>query len=794
MEPMDPQIITPSDLRPFDPGDLAPRGWPVLPLNDAVLFPGMILPLMVNTQRSMKLAEDVAAGDRLFVAVLQRDGRQPDDQVGPSGLYSVGCIARLLRSLRFPDGSLRILVQGEHRCRIERYEDGGRAYLWALVTPLADTDSQGLEVEALARTASQLFQDVISMSPSLPEELKVALFNIQEASRLADLIAANLNMPLTERQALLETVSVRARLERIVVLLNREKEVLDLGRKIQQRVSETFGKHQREFFLREQLKQIHVELGEETGDDLNRLRQRIEQAGLPSEAREAAERELQRLSVIPTVSPEYSVVRTYLDWMLELPWSRSTEDRLDLRAARRILESAHYGLHKVHNRILEFLAVLKLRGHLRGPILAFVGPPGVGKTSLGQAIAAALGRRFVRMSLGGIRDEAEIRGHRRTYIGALPGRILQGLRRASSRNPVFMLDEVDKVGQDYRGDPAAALLEVLDPEQNHAFQDHYIEVPFDLSHVLFIATANVLDTIPPALRDRLEVIELSGYSDEEKFEIARRHLLPRQIEAHGLPADRVQVDDDVLRELIRHYTREAGVRNLDRELAAISRKLARALVSQPKRTAALRVDLGRLRRWLGAPRYERTEAEQHLPPGCANGLAWTPTGGEILTVEVTRMPGKGRLILTGLLGDVMRESADTALSLLRSRATEWHLDWGHREWDVHVHVPAGAVPKDGPSAGIVILVAMVSLVAGRVVPGGWAMTGEITLRGRVLPVGGIREKVLAAVRGGIRHLILPRKNLRDLRDVPPQARRSLRVYGVDTVTDAFDRIWPDMRA
>jgi ATP-dependent Lon protease len=791
---MDRQLVTPADLQPSPVDDLAPRGWSVLPLNDAVLFPGMLLPLVVNIQRSMKLAEDVAAGDRLFVAVLQRDGGQPDDQVGPSELYSVGYIARWLRSLRFSDGSLRILVQGERRSRIERYEGGGRPYLWAVVTPLADTDSQGLKVEALAQTASQLFQDVISMSPSLPEELKVALFNIQEASRLADLIAANLNMPLTERQALLETVSVHARLERIVVLLNREKEVLNLGRKVQQRVSGTFGNRQREFFLREQLKQIHIELGEDTCDDLSRLRQRIEQAGLSSEAREAAERELQRLSVIPTVSPEYSVVRTYLDWLLELPWSRSTEDRLDLHAARRILESAHYGLQKVHDRILEFLAVLKLRGHLRSPILAFVGPPGVGKTSLGQAIDAVLGRRFVRVSLGGIRDEAEIRGHRRTYIGALPGRILQGLRRAGSRNPVFMLDVVDMIGQDYRGDPAAVLLEVLDPEQNHAFQDHDIEVPFDLSNVLFIATVNVLDTTPPALRDRLEVIELRGDSDEEKFEIARRHLLPRQIEAHEPPADRVQVDDVAVRELIRHYTREAGVRNLDRELAAIARKLAPALVSQPKRATALRVDRARRRRWLGPPKYERTQAEQHLPLGCANGLPWTPTGGEILSVEVTRMPEKGRWILTGLLGDAMRESADTALSLLRSRAREWHLDWGHRECDVHVHVPAGAVPKDGPSAGIVILVAMVSLVSGRMVPGDWAMTGEITLRGRVLPVGGIREKVLAAVRDGVCHLILPRKNPQDLRDVLPQARQSLRVYGADAVTDAFDWIWPDMRA
>jgi ATP-dependent Lon protease len=760
------------------------RVLPVLPLNDVVLFPSMVAPLVVSTQRSMKLAEDISAGDRLFVAVLQREGDVPDDKVEPFQLHPVGCIARLIRMLRFPDDTLRLLVQGQHRCRLGAFEDTRDPYLKAAFQTLKGDTGNGLEIEALARNASQRFQDVITMSPSLPEELKVALFNIDDPAKLSDLIAANLTMPLGDRQGLLETASVRARLEKITVLLNREREVLRLGNEIQTRVSETFSKSQREYFLREQLKQIRTELGDndQQSGDQQALRKRLDEAHLPEEARAVADKELGRLATIPSVSPEYGVIRTYLDWLVDMPWDRRTEDRLDLAAARRVLDADHYGLARIKDRILEFLAVLKLRRDLKGPILCFAGPPGVGKTSLGQSIAHALGRKFVRMSLGGVHDEAEIRGHRRTYIGALPGRILQGLRRAGTRNPVFMLDEIDKVGQDFRGDPSSALLEVLDPEQNHAFQDHYLDVSFDLSQVLFITTANILDTIPPALRDRMEVLEIAGYTLREKLHIARRHLVPKQVAAHGLKPSRVRFPEPAIEGMVTGYTREAGVRNLEREIASVCRKAARAVAGG--RTERITVDATRLRAWLGPRRFEPESAEHHPPPGVATGLAWTPTGGDILFVEATVMPGKGRLVLTGLLGDVMKESAQAAVSLVRSRAEQIGLapDFTEKN-DLHIHVPAGAIPKDGPSAGLAIVTALVSLLTKRPVPPDLAMTGEITLRGRVMPVGGIKEKVLAAARAGIRKLLVPTKNADDLREVPADIRRTLsirRVRDVDT--------------
>ncbi len=750
----------------------------------------MIAPLLINTARSKRLAEHVAAGDRLFAGVLQREGQMPDDQVGPDHLHDVGCFGRVLRMLRFPDDTVRMLVQGERRCRLGVWTSTGDPFLRAEVMLLDDIIETGPELAALARTASHQFMEVISLSPVLPEELKIALFNTEDPARLSDLIAANLPMPIEERQALLAELSVRARLERILVLLNREREVLQLGRKIQARVSETFSKTQREHVLREQLRQIKAELGEteSSASEVERLRDRMREANLPPEAAAATQQELDRLATVPPASPEYGVIRTYLDWLLSLPWTVETPDRLDLRAAQRVLASRHYGLDKVRERILEFLAVLRLKRDLSGPILCLVGPPGVGKTSLGQAVADAMGRHFVRLSLGGLQDEAEIRGHRRTYVGALPGRIIQSIRRAGSRNPVFMLDELDKIGRDFRGDPAAALLEVLDPEQNRAFRDHYLEVAFDLSRVLFITTANMLDPVPPALRDRLEVIELPGYTPREKVRIARLHLLPRQIEQHGLRPGQLDVSDEALDAIITRYTREAGVRQLDRHLAALCRKTARAILTRP--TTRVNIAPDNLRRWLGPPRIPDAGRDSNPPPGLAQGLAWTPDGGDILTIEVATMPGQGRRILTGLLGDVMKESAETAVSLVRARAEAWDLPPDFTEHhDLHIHVPAGAVPKDGPSAGLAIAVALVSLLRQQPVPPDCAMTGEITLRGRVLPVGGIREKVLAAARGGLRRVILPAANRDDLVEVPRDVRRQLSILRVRNVEEALAAIF-----
>lgn len=750
----------------------------------------MIAPLLINTARSKRLAEHVAAGDRLFAGVLQREGQMPDDQVGPDHLHDVGCFGRVLRMLRFPDDTVRMLVQGERRCRLGVWTSTGDPFLRAEVNLLDDMVETGPELAALARTASHQFMEVISLSPVLPEELKIALFNTEDPARLSDLIAANLPMPIEERQALLAELSVRARLERILVLLNREREVLQLGRKIQARVSETFSKTQREHVLREQLRQIKAELGEteSSASEVERLRDRMREANLPPEAAAATQQELDRLATVPPASPEYGVIRTYLDWLLSLPWAVETSDRLDLRAAQRVLASRHYGLDKVRERILEFLAVLRLKRDLSGPILCLVGPPGVGKTSLGQAVADAMGRHFVRLSLGGLQDEAEIRGHRRTYVGALPGRIIQSIRRAGSRNPVFMLDELDKIGRDFRGDPAAALLEVLDPEQNRAFRDHYLEVAFDLSRVLFITTANMLDPVSPALRDRLEVIELPGYTPREKVRIARLHLLPRQIEQHGLRPRQLDVSDEALDAMITRYTREAGVRQLDRHLAALCRKTARAILTRP--TTRVNIAPDNLRRWLGPPRIPDAGRDSNPPPGLAQGLAWTPDGGDILTIEVATMPGQGRRILTGLLGDVMKESAETAVSLVRARAEAWDLPPDFTEHhDLHIHVPAGAVPKDGPSAGLAIAVALVSLLRQQPVPPDCAMTGEITLRGRVLPVGGIREKVLAAARGGLRRVILPAANRDDLVEVPRDVRRQLSILRVRNVEEALAAIF-----
>jgi ATP-dependent Lon protease len=746
---------------------------PVLPLNDVVLFPGMVAPLIVNTERSMRVVREVGESDRMFLAVLQRDGSIPDDKVEPEQMHAVGCVARLIRTLKFPDDTVRILVQGEARCRITGYAPAGTA-LRARFRLTRDIPEKSVEMDALARTVSQRFQDVITLSPTLPEELKIALFNVEDPGRLSDLVAFHLRLSPAERQQLLEELRIRERLSKLLAHLNREHQVLKLGSEIDSKVSATFTRHQREHFLREQIKTIQQELGDADPDpaDKERFTKRLAAAHLSKEAETVARKEMERLSLVPQMSPEYGVIRTYLDWLLELPWARETEDQLDLVRARQVLDHDHYNMARVKDRILEYLAVLKLKRDLKGPILCFVGPPGVGKTSLGQSIAHALGRKFIRMSLGGVHDEAEIRGHRRTYIGSMPGRILQGLRRVQSRNPVFMLDEVDKIGMDFRGDPASALLEVLDPEQNFAFTDHYLDVPFDLSRVLFITTANMLDTIPPPLRDRMEILDLAGYTSREKLKIAQRHLLRKQIAAHGLKKDQAKFEPAALDRIITEYTREAGVRQLEREIARVCRKIARSVASG--RRVPTRVTPERLRGWLGPRRYETELAERQLAPGVATGLAWTPTGGDLLFLEAARLPGKGRLILTGSLGEVMKESAQAAVSIARTRGAAW--GWNpetHETTDLHIHVPAGSIPKDGPSAGLALVAAVASLLTGIPLPENVAMTGEITLRGRILPVGGIKEKVLAAARAGIRRIVLPARNRGDLSEIPADIRKKL---------------------
>ncbi|HOW96446.1 MAG TPA: endopeptidase La [Kiritimatiellia bacterium] len=758
---------------------------PVLPMSDLVLFPSMVAPLVVNTPKSARLIDAVTAGPRLLITVLQKSRAASDDAVGFADLHEYGCVARLIKMLKFPDETVRILVQGISRCRLAR-PHGNPNFLEVYHAILKDEVEDSVETMALARNASQKFQEIITLSPTLPEELKIAVFNVDGPGALTDLIASHLNMSLEDRQALLEEYRVKGRLNRLTTLLNREFEVLRMGTEIQHKVSENFAKTQREFFLREQMKAIRQELGEKDQQQMEgqEIEKKIAAARLPPEALEAANKERERLLTMPSASPEYAIIRTYLDWLTELPWAVATEDALDIARARAILDRDHYDLAKVKDRILEYLSVLKLKKDLKGPILCFVGPPGVGKTSLGQSIARALGRKFVRMSLGGMRDEAEIRGHRRTYVGALPGRIIQGLRKAGSRNPVFMLDEIDKLGQDFRGDPSAALLEVLDPEQNTAFTDHYLNVPFDLSSVLFITTANLVDPLPPALHDRMETLELPGYTANEKVHIAGRYLVPKQIAAHGLKRSQLAFPRATLQRIIGDYTREAGVRNLERQIASICRKTARRVAEG--RRGAKRVTPEALHGLLGPKLFEAEVAERQLEPGIATGLAWTWAGGDILFIEATRMPGRGLLTLTGSLGEVMKESAQAALSYVRANARKLGLPADVlKSTDIHIHVPSGAIPKDGPSAGIAMLSALVSLLSSRPVRAGVAMTGEITLRGKVMPVGGIKEKVLAAARAGIRKIILPARNRRSLEDVPSEVRRRVKFVLVDNADSAL---------
>ena len=762
-----------------------PEYLPILGLSDIVIFPGAVVPLLVETGPSLKLIDDIVAGDRLFAAVLQRKPEIVEPL--PEDLHDVGCVSRLSKMVKYPDSTARVLVEGLWRIHISKYALPA-PYLRANYELLRDETEDSIELQAMLRNAHRQFEDIARMSNALPDQVKVAALNTEHPGHFADLIAANLNLSLEDRQKLLETISVRERLQKLLPLLNREQEVLTLSSKIQNDVASSIAKTQRDFFLREQLRAIQRELGEgESGlGETKSLREKIEQTPMPNEARKAAEQELERLQQTPPAAAEYAVGRNYLDWILNMPWEKSTEDKLDLKAAEKILNEQHFGLVKVKDRLLEFIAVIKRRKQIKGPILCLVGPPGVGKTSLGKSVADALGRKFARISLGGMRDEAEIRGHRRTYVGAMPGRIIQTLRRIESRNPVILLDELDKVGADFRGDPAAALLEVLDPAQNYTFTDHYLDLPFDLSRVLFITTANWLEPIHPALRDRLEVIELPSYTESEKLQIAKRYLVPRQIEEHGLTRRDVNFADSALRKLIREYTREAGVRQLEREIAALSRKATRKIISQNGKAATVKLDAENLKDFLGHAPFITETAEKITEYGIATGLAWTPFGGDVLFIEATRMRGRGNLLLTGSLGEVMKESAQTAASYLRSQAKLLDLDLSdYNKFDVHIHVPAGATPKDGPSAGVTIVAALASLLTKRRVRFRMAMTGEISLRGRVLRVGGIKEKVLAASRFGIKEIILPEQNKSDWLDVPAEVRARLKVHFVQHIADVL---------
>jgi len=750
-----------------------PPELPLLAVKDMSMFPRMVLPMLIADPRHQQLVDRVLAGDKMVGLVALKGETSPEQVKDLKDIAEVGVAALILQMAKSEEDGLRLVAQGLTRFRVRELTQV-EPYLKARVQAVGDMLTDDLETKALINNLRSLFRRVLELAPHLPDELNSLVASIDEPGALCDMVASAMNLSPEERQSIVEALEVRERLRRVTTLLNREIQVLELGSKIQDQVKEGLDKTQREYYLRQQLKAIKEELGEEdTGDgETDGLRQRLAEKALPEQVRAEAERELKRLESMHSSSAEYHVITTYLDWILNLPWEEGTEDHLEIKKARAILNKDHYDLDKVKRRILEYLAVRKLNPDMKGPILCFVGPPGVGKTSLGRSIARALGRNFARISLGGVRDEAEIRGHRRTYVGAMPGRIVQSLRRAGSMNPVFMLDEVDKVGADFRGDPSSALLEVLDPEQNFSFSDHYLDLPFDLSKVMFITTANVLDTIPPPLRDRMEIIEIPGYIAEDKLKIAKRFLLPRQRSEHGLSAKQLTISDAAIKLLITGYTREAGLRNLEREIGSLCRWAARAIAEGEKERVSInKQDVAEV---LGPQRITPDTALRTAVPGVATGLAWTPTGGDILFVEASRMPGKGSLSLTGQLGDVMKESAQAAVTYLRANAGACGLEPGFvSETDIHVHVPAGAIPKDGPSAGVTLFAALLSLFTGRPVRSDVAMTGEITLRGMVLPVGGIKEKVLAAHRAGIKTVILPAANERDLVDVPDNVKKKM---------------------
>ena len=764
-----------------------PAALPVLPLRDMVTYPDTLTPLAIGQERSIKLVNDVLSGERTLIMVTSRDPSL--DEPGPGDLYDVGVAGVVARMLKVPDGSIRILVQGTQRVRLGAFVTE-HPYLVARIEELPDVVEESQELEALTRNVQRTFSEIIEQIPYLPEELQLAVTNIEDPSALCHLIAGALRISTEEKQRLLEEVDVGKRLRSLSEILARELEVIQLGSKIQSQVQSEIEKGQREYYLREQLKAIQDELGEgdERQAEINELRERIEEAGLPEHARKQAERELSRLEKLPPAAAEYGVIRTYLEWLVELPWAGESEDNLDLKHAREVLDSDHYDLEQVKDRILEYLAVRKLKPDSPGPILCFVGPPGVGKTSLGRSIARALGREFERISVGGVRDESEIRGHRRTYIGAMPGTIIRALRDAGTRNPVFMIDEIDKMGADFRGDPASAMLEVLDPAQNDSFRDHYLDLEFDLSDVLFITTANMLEPIPGPLQDRMETLQLSGYTLDEKLHIAKRYLVPRQVSENGLKASQIEFSDAALRAIIEEYTREAGVRNLERQIGTVCRKVARE-VAEGNRKDKARVSQKLARELLGRRRFFAEQRRRTREPGVATGLAWTPTGGEVLFVEATAAPGSGNLTITGQLGDVMRESAQAGLSYVRAHlgelAPDLPADW-FSDQDVHVHVPAGAVPKDGPSAGVAMTVALASLVTGKRVSPDVAMTGEITLTGQVLPVGGLKEKALAAQRARIKRMIVPARNEADIAEIPKHELGDLEFTYVEEIGAALE--------
>ncbi|HEV2129298.1 MAG TPA: endopeptidase La [Thermomicrobiales bacterium] len=774
---------------------------PLLPLRGTVVFPQTLVPLAAALPRSLRLIDDVMSDDRTVAMVLQKDAE--NEHAGPEDILEIGTIATIHQMMRVPDGTVRLAVQGRERMRIVEVVQE-EPFLKARVIRIPEPPEDSVEVEALSRNLVDLFQRLVGLVPHLPEELITAAINIDDDPRhLVYLVASNLRMEAEERQKLLEIDSISQKLRELNAFITKELDVLELGRKIQTDVQDEMSKSQREYFLREQMKAIQRELGEEseTETEVNELREKIESSGMPEEAEREARRELDRLSKLPPAAAEYGVIKTYLDWLTALPWNVTTENEIDIAKARQILDEDHYGLDRIKDRILEYLAVRKLKQDQateegeplvhREPILCFVGAPGVGKTSLAQSIARALDREMTRMSLGGVRDESEIRGHRRTYVGAMPGRIIQAIRRAGSKDPVFVLDEVDKLGSDWRGDPSSALLEVLDPEQNDSFRDHYLDVAFDLSQVMFIATANFLDQIPAPLRDRMEILELSGYTDEEKLNIARRYLVPKQMKANGLRSVEVEWSDEALMAVIQHYTREAGVRNLEREIGTVARKLATALASEKE--IPQRIGKAEIREYLGRPRffYEERAARTALP-GVSIGVGVTGVGGDIMFIEATRMAGKGSMTITGQLGDVMKESASAAMAFVRSRASDLGLDPRFYETaDIHLHVPAGATPKDGPSAGTAMTTALTSLLSGVPVRDDVAMTGEITLRGQVLPVGGIKQKALAAQRAGITTFILPKRNEVDLDDLPEELQEGMTFVLAETMDDVLKAAMPD---
>jgi ATP-dependent Lon protease len=764
-----------------------PPELPVLPLRDTVLFPNSFMPLAVAREASVRLVEEANSSGKLIGVFTQREAAVEEPVL--EDLYPVGTATHIHKMFKLPDGSLRLIVQGVERITLDRIVQA-RPFLRAAVTVAPDQlrEEDRLEIDALQRNIKSNFQQVVSLSPLLSDDLQTLAANITDPGKLADFIASSLaTIGTPVKQEILSTLDVRARMDALNRILIKELEVLELGSRIQSQVQSEVGKNQREYFLREQMKAIQKELGEgdEQAKEIEELRAKIEAAGMPEGVKKEALRELDRLSKMPVAAAEYTVSRTYVDWLVALPWSKRTDDSIDLKHTKEVLDADHSGLEKVKDRVLEYLAVRKLNPDVKGPILCFLGPPGVGKTSLARSIANSIGRKFVRVSLGGMRDEAEIRGHRRTYIGALPGQVIQGLRRAESKNPVFILDEIDKLGSDFRGDPASALLEVLDPEQNNSFRDHYLDVPFDLSEVLFLTTANVLDPIPPPLRDRMEVLELAGYTEEEKLKIAFEHLIAKQVKNNGLTPEQVEFTEPAIRDVIRGYTREAGVRNLEREIGALCRKMARRRAEGDEARVVVTADL--VVEMLGAPSFLDEEiANRTKDPGVAVGLAWTPAGGEVLFVEASRMQGGGSLTLTGHLGDVMKESARTALSWFRAHAAHYGVDPSfYKDSEIHLHVPSGAIPKDGPSAGVTMVSALASQLTGRPVRGDIAMTGEITLSGRILPVGGIKEKVLAARRHGITELIMPRQNEKNVKeDLTEDLRKELTIHFVSEISEA----------